>query len=220
MEFFRKTGNPKESCKRLSINNLAATSFRADCYLCFTKRQPMTYNSQLVLYYFLHIAGDCLLSPHADYSAVAEETEAEEVAQFVQAASAFQIPPPAPRDIIRITRAYRIFIGREELKLRPMSKAVLLLFLRHPEGIALKDIGDYKEELTRLYSRVARTDDPGKISRSVARLLDIFSNELNVNLSRVNSALSALEKEGKMHIDGPAGSPKTLKKVRVIVIWE
>ncbi|MBQ9411252.1 MAG: hypothetical protein IJU21_06550 [Bacteroidales bacterium] len=180
----------------------------------------MTYYSQLLLYYLLHRAGSCLEGPGAEYAGVAEEAEATELAQFVKGASASTLTPPPPRDIIRITRGYRIYIGERELKLRPMAKAVLLLFLRHPEGIQLKEIGDHREELTRLYSRVARTDDAARISRSIARVLDIFSNELNVNLSRVNSALSALENEGRFHIDGPAGAPKTLKKVRVIVIWE
>ena len=110
----------------------------------------MTYNSQLVLYYFLRLAGNCLESAPQDYSAMAQEREAMEIAQFVQEASALELTPPPPREIIRITRGMKIYFGQEELKLRPMSKAVLLLFLRHPEGIALKDIGDHKEELTRL----------------------------------------------------------------------
>ena len=180
----------------------------------------MTYNSQLVLYYFLHLAGNCLESAPPDYSAMAQEREATEVALFVQEASALELSPPPLREIIRITRGMRIFIGQEELKMRPMSKAVLLLFLRHPEGIALKDIGDHKEELTRLYSRVARTDSPDKIERSVARLIDIFSNELNVNLSRVNAALSALENDARHHIDGRAGEKKSFKFFKAIVIWE
>ncbi|MBR4734898.1 MAG: hypothetical protein IK052_02280 [Bacteroidales bacterium] len=180
----------------------------------------MTYNSQLVLFYFLHIAGKCLESTPSPYSGVAEEAEAVEVAQFVQCASALEVTPPPPREIIRITRGLRIFFGQRELQLRPMSKAVLLLFLRHPEGIALKDIGDFREELTRLYSMASRSDNPEKIARSVARVVDIFSNELNVNLSRVRAALSALEKEGTYQISGRAGEPKSFKFFKTIVIWE
>ena len=180
----------------------------------------MTYNSQLILYYFLHAHGQCMEEPAAEYAGAAEETEASEAARFVREASARNLIPPPSREIIRITRGMRIYIGNEELKLRPMSKAVLLLFLRHPEGIALKDIGDHREELMLLYSRAARTDDPAKIERSVARVLDIFSNELNVNLSRVNAALSALKNEGKCHFYGSAGMPKSFQILRVLVIWE
>ena len=114
----------------------------------------MTYNSQLVLYYFLRLAGNCLESAPQDYSSMAQEREAMEIAQFVQEASALELTPPPLREIIRITRGMKIYFGQEELKLRPMSKAVLLLFLRHPEGIALKDIGDHKEELTRNRKRL------------------------------------------------------------------
>ena len=180
----------------------------------------MTNYSQLLLYFFLHGAGKCLQEPRTDYSGASELEEAAQVAQFVRDASALRLSPPPPREIVRITRDYRIYIGREELKLRPMAKAVLLLFLRHPEGIALKHIGDHRAELTRLYSRVSRSDDSARIGKSIDRVLDIFSNELNVNLSRVNAALQALEKESRLRIDGRAGASKTLEKEGVILIWE
>ncbi|MBR1888219.1 MAG: hypothetical protein IJ813_07100 [Bacteroidales bacterium] len=180
----------------------------------------MTYYSQLLLYYFLHNAGTILEEPEKEYPGLADETEAAELSGFVKEASAGGLVPPPPHEVIRITRGYRIYYGGNELKLRPMSKAVMLLFLRHPEGIALKDIGDHREELTRLYSGVARTDNPVRIAKSIGRVLDIFSNELNVNLSRVNAALSALENEGRYHMKGRAGEPRALKFSRVIVIWE
>ena len=180
----------------------------------------MTLNCQLALYYCLRLAGFGLEAPPAEYSGVAEETEAAELAQFVSQASAQNLTPPPPRAIIRINRGMRIYIGQQELKLRPMSKAILLLFLMHPEGIALKDIGNYKDELTRWYSRVAKADDPAKVAHSISRVLDVFSNELNVNLSRVNAALSALKNDGRYHFEGGAGEPKSLKMERTLVIWE
>ena len=181
----------------------------------------MTLNTQLVLYYFYFLATNYSLSaPPAEYTTVHEENEAAELAQFVRSASATAVAPSLPSSTVRITRDYRIFIGNDELRLRPMSKAILLLFLIHPEGIELKRIADYEEELTRYYSRVTRSDDPGQISRSIARVLDVFSNELNVNLTRVNSAISALENDGRYQVRGAHRKAKTIPLNRAVVIWE
>jgi hypothetical protein len=54
-------------------------------------------------------------------------------------------------------------------------------------------------------------------------LLDIFSNELNVNIARVNAALSALvapEEKQLYRVSGRAGSLKAIPLDRTLVIWE
>lgn len=181
----------------------------------------MTLKCQLALYFFYHLAQNVGLEiPPAEYSRTQEEVEAAELAQFVESASALPVTPHLPSSVIRISRDLQIYIGNQELKLRPMSKAILLLFLLHPEGIELKRIADYEPELTRYYSRLSRSDDKGQISRSIGRVLDVFSNELNVNLSRVNSAISALEKDSRYLVKGQHRKPKTIPLNRSLVIWE
>ena len=74
-----------------------------------------------------------------------EEQETEALVSFVRRAGqeierrGGQTPPRlravAGCEAIRVTRSLRVYIGPRELKVRPMSKTVLLLFLRHPEGI-------------------------------------------------------------------------------------
>ena len=39
----------------------------------------------------------------------------------------------------------------KEVKMEPLVKAVYLLFLKHPEGIAFKSLPDYRKELTNIY---------------------------------------------------------------------
>lgn len=181
----------------------------------------MTLNCQLVLYFFHYLASNTGLEvPPAEYSRAQEEIEAAELVQFVTSASEMPVTPRLRSSVIRVTRQMKIFIGDEELRLRPMSKAILLLFLMHPEGIELKHIGDYEDELTRYYSRVSRSGDKALVSRSIARVLDVFSNELNVNLSRVNSAISALEKDNRYLVKGPHRQAKTIPLNRALVIWE
>lgn len=122
---------------------------------------------------------------------------------------------------VRITRGYRVYIGLEELKLRPMAKTVLLLFLRHPEGIPLKCIVDYREELTAIYRKVSRSLEPAAIERSIERILDIFSNDLNVNIARVNAAVETLVKDPVPYrIEGAPGQAKTILLDRSLVVWE
>ena len=151
----------------------------------------------------------------------AEENEARALLSFVKTATGMA-QPPAP-GLIRITRTLRVYVGPRELKIRPMAKTVLLLFLRHPEGIVLKQIGDYRAEMRALYARMMRSSDPADADRRILRLMDIFSNELNVNISRVNAALSALvspSEESLYKVKGRAGHPKSILLDRTLVIWE
>ncbi len=128
-----------------------------------------------------------------------------------------------PTGSVRITRQKRIFLGGREIKARPMAKCVLLLFLRHPEGIVLKDIYNYREELYGYYRHVSKSSDPEAISRSVQRLLDICNNELNINISRVNSAINAIldsTEADAYRIRGRAGQRKSIPLPEESVIWE
>ena len=43
---------------------------------------------------------------------------------------------------------------QKEVKMEPIVKAVYLLFLNHPEGIAFKYLPDYRKELTDLYQKI------------------------------------------------------------------
>jgi hypothetical protein len=178
-------------------------------------------NDALLALFFLSYQGSSALEEDSGSYGPAEECEARDLLGFVRQASG-RYPAPAP-GLVRITRTLRIFIGPDELKIRPMAKTVLLLFLRHPEGILLKHISDYRAEMTADYRRCMRSLNPDDVDRRIQRLLDIFSNELNVNISRVNAALSALvapEKEQLYRVSGRAGTPKSIRLDRTLVIWE
>ena len=178
-------------------------------------------NDALLALFFLSYQGSSSLEEDSGSFGPAEECEARDLLGFVRQASG-RYPAPVP-GLIRITRTLRIYIGPDELKIRPMAKTVLLLFLRHPEGILLKHISDYRTEMTADYRRCMRSLNPDDVDRRIQRLLDIFSNELNVNISRVNAALSALvapDKEQLYRVSGRAGTPKSIRLDRTLVIWE
>lgn len=81
----------------------------------------------------------------------------------------------------------------KEVKMLPIDKVVYLFFLRHPEGVALKDMADHKEELTKLYQRVLGRE---KLStsqvKSVGYLCDPLNNSINEKLSRIRQAFRAV----------------------------
>ena len=173
--------------------------------------------------FFLSYQASAALQEEAVPYGASEQQEARDLAGFIRKASALDSPVPMLRETVRITHTLRIYVGQKELKIRPMAKAVLLLFLRHPEGIVLKRIGDYRSELLSDYRRVMRSDEPADAEDRVQRLLDIFSNELNVNISRVNTAFSALVSAAAQplyRVRGKAGHAKTIPLDRTLVLWE
>lgn len=74
------------------------------------------------------------------------------------------------------------------IELAGVTKALYLLYLRHPEGIAIKDLSDHARELMDLYQSVSGRDDPEAMRRTIDKLCDPFENEANVHLSRIKHA--------------------------------
>lgn len=124
-----------------------------------------------------------------------------------------------------ITRDYRIFIGGRrgrEIRMRPMSKAVFLLFLRHPEGIGFQDIGQYRRELEALYRRICRWESREEVERCLDRVLNAASREVNIAASRASEALSGLLEAEVLPayvIAGERGGPKRIRLDRRLVVW-
>ena len=176
----------------------------------------------IVLFYLI----SCRLEdPPVPYGIDWEEKESAELLHLVQSGMkelrrrGLQLPGPSSE--VRITRAFRIFIGRKEVKVRPMAKSVLLLFLKHPEGIPLKNLADYQNELATFYRRLSRSSEPMEIEARIERMLDLFNNEINVNIARVNKAVASLVEDASFYrIDGEAGRPKRIRLDRKCVIWE
>lgn len=125
-----------------------------------------------------------------------------------------------------INKDYRIFLGSplgHEIVMRPMAKAVFLLFLKHPEGIDLKRIGTYEEELSGIYRHVSRSDDPELIKRCIRRIVDAGSREVNVAAARSARALAeyiSSENLPQYAITGAYGGTKAIRLDRRLVEWE
>lgn len=113
--------------------------------------------------------------------------------------------------------------GNKEIKLTPIHKAVFFLFLRHPEGIYFKDLGNYREELGRIYKEITGREDMDAVEESINKLTDPYDNSINEKCARIKNAFVSEFREEVAHwyfIDGTKGEKKSIKLPRELVTWE
>lgn len=102
-------------------------------------------------------------------------------------------------------------LGNFEVRLTPRQRAIYMVYLNHPEGIAVAELPDHREELARYYGRFANVSDQKHIDRALGNLLDIFSGTLSTEFSRIRAAFrkAAGEEMAKYYvIDGESGERK------------
>jgi hypothetical protein len=106
-------------------------------------------------------------------------------------------------------------MGMLKINLTPLERAVYLLFLNHPEGIRLSEMGQYKSELTELVNRFSRSDDQNEINQSILSLCQIDSNSLSEKLARIRQKFNkhlGEEMAAQYLVLGPNGG---LKKIEI-----
>ena len=125
-----------------------------------------------------------------------------------------------------ITSDYRILLtdyDNAEVPMEPLNKAVYLLFLQHPEGIAFKQLSDNKEELTQIYQRLKLNGISERVQKSINDITNPLSNSINEKCSRIRQAFVAVAGEELAPIyiiDGNSGEPKRIAISRTLVTWE
>ena len=70
-----------------------------------------------------------------------------------------------------------------KIKLDPLPKSLYILILQHPEGIVLKEIQEYANELKSIYCAVSGRKNPTVVNRMLKALTDPTENPLHKNLS-------------------------------------
>lgn len=112
---------------------------------------------------------------------------------------------------------------QKEVKMEPIVKAVYLLFLNHPEGIAFKYLPDYRKELTDLYQKIKPLGLTERAIRSIEDVTNPLLNSINEKCSRIRAAFlpevdsSLLE---QYIITGKSGEVKKVTLPRELVVWE
>ena len=125
-----------------------------------------------------------------------------------------------------ITKDYRILLpdyNDMEIKMEPLVKAVYLLFLRHPEGILFKHLPDYREELTRIYSKLRLLGMNDRAIQSIEDVTNPLLNSINEKCARIRGTfLCQFDNHIAQHyyIDGQRGEAKKISLPRNLVVWE
>lgn len=129
-------------------------------------------------------------------------------------------------DTIYIDKQYRLFRGSgksEEIVLQPMLKTVFLFFLKHSEGVLMKDKADYREELDAIYGKLCPTLDCQVRQRRIARLVSAEDNSFSEKLSSLNKMLDSLFGQPlaeNYKVRGKNGQPRRIPLDPLYIDWE
>jgi hypothetical protein len=84
--------------------------------------------------------------------------------------------------------------GNIEIKLKPLEKAIYLLYLNHPEGIRFGDLYLHKNELNNIYMKFINHDDgdlesiKNIVAQRIANLVNITTNGAAERVAKIKSA--------------------------------
>ena len=125
-----------------------------------------------------------------------------------------------------ITKGWRIVLpdyNNMEIKMEPLVKAVYLLFLCHPEGIVFKHLPDYRQELTKIYSKLRPLGLSDMAIQSIEDVTNLLLNSINEKCARIRGAFVG-QFDNYMaknyYVDGQRGEAKKISLPRNLVVWE
>ena len=125
-----------------------------------------------------------------------------------------------------ITKDMRIILpdyNDMEIKMEPINKAVFLLFLKHPEGIAFKCLSDYRKELADIYLKIKPLGLNERVLQSIEDVTNPLLNSINEKCARIRGTfISQFDERLAKHyyIYGMRGEPKKIAIPRDMVTWE
>ena len=126
---------------------------------------------------------------------------------------------------LTITKDWEIILSDygKEVKMEPIVKAVYLLYLRHPEGIAFKCLSDYRQELIDIYVKIKPNGINERAIRSIEDVTNPLLNSINEKCSRIKAVFQS-EVDASLveqyYIVGKSGEVKRIMLPRDMVIWE
>lgn len=94
-----------------------------------------------------------------------------------------------------------------EIKLKPLTRAIYIMFLRHPEGIRLKELSLYQNELEQLYADIFPKSNPARRAACIHNLCDPTHNSLNEKISAIRNYLSRIIDESLLPVYSIQGKP-------------
>ena len=175
---------------------------------------------------------ECLSEPPVDYNGMLDYMDAagllalmEKVQERLHELKVTEIVPRNPVELY-IDKRYDIRMGGADgriLALRPLVKTLFILFLKHPEGILLKQRDAYRKELEQIYSAISPNTPKEDIKTRIARLVDLQDNSFSEKASVLNARLEELLPKSiasNYQIQGYNGHPRTIHLDPLLVHWE
>ena len=178
---------------------------------------------------------DCLQEPPVDYGGMLDGMEAAELLVLMEKVQerlkelgcrAESLAEPVDPIELFIDKCYTIRLGGADgqlLQLRPLVKTLFILFLKHPEGILLKQRDCYRGELEKIYSTINPNADRDDVKARIARLVDLQDNSFSEKASVLNARLEELLPEGIVsdyQIQGYNGCPRKILLNPLLVHWK
>lgn len=127
---------------------------------------------------------------------------------------------------LKVTKDWHLYLidmDNKEVTMEPLAKAVYLLFLKHPEGIAFKSLPDFKAELRDIYLHIKG----GKLGiiaeKSVEDLANPLNNSINEKCSRIRATFLGIMDDSlanQYYVTGRSGEKKSVTLPRDMIIWE
>ena len=128
-------------------------------------------------------------------------------------------------ETLYIDSSYHIRLGSPNgpaIPFRPLVRALFILFLRHPEGIILKQRGRYEAELNEIYTAISPKTAPEDRQARIHRLVDPEDNSFSEKASVLNALLDRLLPETAFNykIQGINGYPRRIPLSPLKVVWD
>lgn len=88
-----------------------------------------------------------------------------------------------------------------EIKMPTLARALFIFYLLHGEGVAFKQLGDYRKEILCIYRLASNRTDERKLTATVNRLVNPLDNKVNECASRIKDAFIKVfgEKNAEMY---------------------
>jgi hypothetical protein len=175
-----------------------------------------------------------LEEPHqVDYDGMLEQIEAAELLALVKEARRRLMKMGLQNETdtqdpveLYIDKKYSIRVGGPsgtQIPFRPLVRAMFILFLKHPEGILLKDRARFQKDLEDIYKIIAPNVDADDRRRRVQKLTNLEDNAFSENLSILNTTLDRIIPLSQVHnlkVQGNNGYPRRILLSPLLVHWE
>jgi hypothetical protein len=129
----------------------------------------------------------------------------------------------SPPSRLTIGKGGRIFLTdyeNIEIRMPSMEKALYILFLRHPDGLHISSLSDYRNELTDIYSQISTRGMAEDMARRITEMTNILNDQISVKLSRIKKAFTdaiGLSLADQYIIQGANAEKKGIKLDRSLV---